>query len=98
MTEEDVTFESDGLRLAGVIRIPEGMKSGERRPAFLALHGFGSNMASQNVLRPCAMLEKYGYITLRFDMRGCGKSQGEKARIICLEQVTDTLSALGFLA
>lgn len=98
MTEQQITFKSDGLNIAGVVRVPEGLAAGERRPAFIVLHGFGSNMTSSNVRQPCAMLEKLGYVTLRFDMRGCGQSEGEKGRVICLEQVTDTRNALSFLA
>ena len=44
------------------------------------------------------MLAELGYATLRFNMRGCGESEGESGRIICLEQVEDTKSALAFLA
>src|ERR1700730_12163851 len=98
MAEQRVSFKSDGLAIAGVVRVPEGAPAGERRPAFMVLHGFGSNMTSSNVQQPCAMLEKLGYVTLRFDMRGCGQSEGEKGRVICLEQVTDTRNALSFLA
>ena len=89
---------SAGLRLAGVIRVPAGLQPGERRAAFLVLHGFGSNKDSQNVLAPCKVLEALGYVTLRFDMRGCGDSEGEHGRVICLEQVEDTRNALAFLA
>src|SRR5678809_1187672 len=39
-----------------------------------------------------------GYLALRFDMRGCGESEGERGRVICLEQVADTKSAFDFLA
>jgi hypothetical protein len=95
--EERVTFESDGLKLAGIVRVPAGLKSGERRPAFLVLHGFGSNKSSHNCMAPCDMFEKLGYVTLRFDMRGCGESEGEKGRLICLEQVEDTQAAANFL-
>ncbi len=98
MPEQRVTFESDGLRLAGIVRIPSDVKPGERRPAFLVLHGFGSNKSSHTVTGPCDLLEKLGYITLRFDMRGCGESEGERGRLICLEQVSDTRNALSFLA
>jgi pimeloyl-ACP methyl ester carboxylesterase len=96
--EENVTIASAGLRLAGVVRIPAGLQPGERRPAFLVLHGFGSNKNSQNVLAPCKVLDELGYVTLRFDMRGCGQSEGERGRVICLEQVEDTRSALTFLS
>jgi hypothetical protein len=44
------------------------------------------------------VLGDFGYVTLRFDMRGCGKSEGEFGRVICLEQVEDTGNALEFLA
>jgi alpha-beta hydrolase superfamily lysophospholipase len=44
------------------------------------------------------MLEKLGYVTLRFDMPGCGESEGEKGRLICLDQVAATSDALTFLA
>jgi uncharacterized protein len=97
MAESKVTFSSDGLKLAGVVRVPDSVKAGERWPAFVVMHGFGSNMNSNNVLEPCTMFEKLGYVTLRFDMRGCGASEGERARIICLEQVADAHNALTFL-
>ncbi|MGH8055944.1 MAG: hypothetical protein ACREOH_01715 [Candidatus Entotheonellia bacterium] len=45
--EERVTFESDGLKLSGVLHTPAGRDSRERRPAFLVLHGFGSNKNSE---------------------------------------------------
>jgi pimeloyl-ACP methyl ester carboxylesterase len=98
VTEESVAIASAGLRLAGVLRVPHGMRPHERRAAFLVLHGFGSNKGSQNVLAPCKVLDALGYITLRFDMRGCGESDGEPGRVICLEQVEDTRNALTFLA
>ena len=96
MAEERVTFKSKGHTLAGVVRIPAGAR--ERRPAFIVLHGFGSNLNSSNVLEPCAMFEKLGYVTLRFDMPGCGESEGEKGRLICLEQVGAVREALSLLA
>ena len=97
MSEEHVTFLSDGLTLSGTIGLPEGLAPGEKRPAFMVLHGFGSTRHAGNVVTPCAMLNKLGYATLRFDMRGCGDSEGEKGRLICLEQVTDTRNALSLL-
>src|SRR5262245_57268468 len=77
MPEERVSFSSKGLKLTGVIRVPDGLKPGERRPAFIILHGFGSRMTADNVMRPTAMFEKLGYVCMRFDMPGCGESEGE---------------------
>jgi len=98
MNEQRVTFKSDGLDIVGVIRLPQRQQAGERRPAFIVLHGFGSNMNSESVLEPCKLFAELGYISLRFDMRGCGESGGDKGRVICVEQVTDTQNAITFLA
>jgi hypothetical protein len=98
MSEQRVTFKADGLTLAGLVRVPDGVPATERRPAFIVLHGFGSNMNAGNVRTPCAMLAELGYVTLRFDMPGCGESEGEKGRLICLEQVGAVRAALSLLA
>jgi hypothetical protein len=98
VAEQRVSFKSDGLTLAGAVATPDGLQPGEKRAAVIVLHGFGSNMDAGNVVGPCAMLQTLGYVTLRFDMRGCGDSEGEKGRLICLEQVSDTRNALSFLA
>ena len=97
MQAESVTIPSAGLKLSGTVRVPDGVKAGEKRSAFLVLHGFGSNKSSGNVMSPTKVLGELGYVTLGFDMRGCGDSEGEFGRVICLEQVEDTRSALTFL-
>src|SRR6202789_4200740 len=81
-----------------MLGIPEGLKPSERRAAFLVLHGFGSNSESPTVLAPTKVLSDFGYATLRFDMRSCGKSEGEFGRVICIDQVEDLGNALSFLA
>lgn len=96
--EERVSFPSDGLTLAGVLHVPDGAAPRERRPALLVLHGFGSNKDGGVALAVARLLAGWGYIALRFDMRGCGDSQGQRGRVICLEQVEDTRNALSFLA
>src|SRR5258708_6461526 len=98
MTEQAVTFPSAGLKLSGVVHVPRGLKPSERRGAFLVLHGFGSNKTSSNTMAPTKVLSDLGYVVLRFDMRGCGDSEGEFGRVICLEQVEDTRNALTFVA
>ena len=98
MNESMVSFQSQGLRLAGAVRTPADMKAGERRPAFLVLHGFGSNKGAENVLGPCGALESLGYVTMRFDMRGCGESEGERGNLLCLDQVQNTRDACSFLS
>ena len=60
MNEKNISFTSQGLRMAGVVRWPAGMQSHERRPALVVLHGFGSNKSAENVLGPCAEIEAMG--------------------------------------
>ena len=98
MKEKTVSFQSAGLRLHGALGVPDGLPASERRAAFLVLHGFGSNSDSANVLQPTRVLSEFGYVTLRFDMRGCGNSEGEFGRVICLEQVEDLGNGLDFLS
>ena len=98
MTQTAVTIPSAGLKLSGVVHVPDDVRPGERRAAFLVLHGFGSNKNSSNTMEPTKVLTSLGYVVLRFDMRGCGESEGERGNLICLEQVEDTSSALTFLA
>jgi pimeloyl-ACP methyl ester carboxylesterase len=97
LTEQIVEFKSDGLTLRGAVRLPKNLAAGERRPAMIVLHGFGTSREAQNVLQPCNILSDLGYVTFRFDMRGCGESEGRRGNIICLQQVEDTRNAVTFL-
>ncbi|HEY7673657.1 MAG TPA: alpha/beta fold hydrolase [Burkholderiales bacterium] len=96
--DERVSFASDGLKLTGILHLPGERPSEERRAAFVVLHGFGSNKDSGGGTAVAKMLAGLGYAALRFDFRGCGESEGERGRVICMEQVRDTRNALAFLA
>ena len=80
--EERVTFVSEGLKLAGFLHRPDGAAAGERRPALAVLHGFGSNKDGGVALAAARLLASWGYVALRFDMRGCGESDGPRGRVI----------------
>ena len=95
--EERVTFVSDGLTLAGALHVPDAAGRA-RRPAFVVLHGFGSNKDSGVSIAVATLLGGLGYVALRIDFRSCGESEGPRGRVICLEQVEDTRNALMFLA
>src|SRR2546423_1115886 len=94
MPEQTVTFESDGLRLSGVLHTPEDEG---KHPAFLLLHGFGGTRNGAGDLAAAELLTSLGYAALRFDFRGCGESEGERAFILCLDQVSDTRNAVSYL-
>jgi len=94
---ERVQFTSSGLQLSGLLQLPPDYKRGERRAAFLVMHGFGSNKQSEGMRIAADLYASLGYAALRFDFRGCGESEGTRGRVICLEQVDDARAALEFL-
>jgi predicted alpha/beta-fold hydrolase len=96
--ETEVGFHSDGLKLAGIVHIPHDLGPGERRAAFVILHGFGGNKDGHGQTVMAEQLTAWGYVTMRIDFRGCGESEGEHGRIICLDQVADTSSAVTYMA
>ena len=96
--ETKIGFSSDGLKLSGIVHAPDDLRSGERRPAFIVLHGFGGNKDGHGQSVVAKQFTQWGYVTMRIDFRGCGESEGERGRIICLDQVADTRNALSYLA
>ena len=95
--EEKVTFKSGDLNISGVVHTPDNMAEGDRRPVVLILHGFGSRKDAGNVIGPTNMFMNWGYVVLRFDMRGCGESDGMFGHLLCLDQVEDTRAAVTFM-
>lgn len=96
--QEAITFESDGVRISGVFHLPKDYRPGERRPAVIMMHGFGSNMQAANVTTPVSLFTEWGYAALRFDRRGCGSSGGTPGLHICPEHVRDAQAALTWLS
>jgi fermentation-respiration switch protein FrsA (DUF1100 family) len=75
---ERVTFASQGLRLAGDVRVPEG--SPHEGPAglpALVFTGPLSGVKDQVVGNYATRLADEGYVTLAFDHRNFGDSEGE---------------------
>src|SRR3954462_2020872 len=96
--QEKLSFHSDGLKLSAVLHVPDKRKPGQRLPAFLVLHGFVGSKDESHAEIQARMLEAMGYVTLRFDFRCCGESEGERGQVRCFDQVADTKNALTFLA
>ena len=95
--QERVTFPSDGLKLSGIVHVPDGHRDGERRAAIIMMHGFGANK-NGGPEWVCRQFESWGYVALRFDYRGCGESEGERGRVIAMEEVSDARNAVTYMA
>ena len=96
--ETKVAFQSEGLVLSGILHVPDDLAPGEKGAAFVVLHGFGGSKDVTEHERQARWMCEWGYVALRFDMRGCGESEGERGRLIIEEQVRDAIAALEFLA
>ena len=97
--EERIAFKSAGLTLAGILHHPDSNAGTAplRCPAVIVLQGFGGNKNTNVIVETTRLFARLGYFALRFDMRGCGESEGVRGRVICLEQVEDARAALTFM-
>jgi hypothetical protein len=94
-TEQDVTFLSDGIELAGNLHFPSATG---QHPAFIVLHGFAGSKDNSHAELMAHLLTAWGDASLRFDFRGCGKSGGRRGYILCHDQVADAKNALTWLS
>jgi uncharacterized protein len=91
---KDVSFYSDGNRIAAHLYLPE--ESGENMPAVILCHGFAG---VKELLIPdfAEHFRKNGYAALCFDYRGFGESEGERGRLIPDFQIRDICNAVSFM-
>jgi len=94
--EQAVSYMSDGLRIAGMMTIPDAPATGPR-PAILILHGFGGHKNGVQQQWSHRFFSDLGYVTLRIDFRGCGDSEGKRGAILPHGQVSDVINGVEFL-
>jgi cephalosporin-C deacetylase-like acetyl esterase len=96
-TKEDVTYFSDGLKLAAHLYRPANWSPDDApRPAVVCLTGYTGrkNIATVDIPR---RLAREGYIALAPDYRGYGESEGTRGRHRPLEQAQDTYDSATYL-
>jgi uncharacterized protein len=90
-----VKFYSESVRLEGDLYLPSDLKAGERRPGIVLCHGFTG--LRELILGDYAkVFVDAGFVAFTFDYRGFGGSEGEKWRLIPLEQIDDIRNAISF--
>lgn len=96
MAAENVTFYSDGLKLAGTFTTAQDARPGEARATVVCVHGYSGR---KEIYMPAYVREltKAGFHCLEFYHRGFGDSEGIRLRNKPPEQVADILSALVFV-
>ena len=77
-----VTIFSDGVRMAGDLYWPTGLKAGDKRPAVVCCNGTGGTKRGA-AARFAVQLAGEGFIVLAFDYRGWGESD---SKLVTLEK------------
>jgi fermentation-respiration switch protein FrsA (DUF1100 family) len=72
----NVTFNSNGLKIAGHLYLPDDYKKGEKRPAIVVGHPLGG-VKEQTAGLYAKKLSEKGFIALAFDASYQGESEGE---------------------
>lgn len=89
-------FYSDGVRLEGLLQLPDGLPERGRFPVVVLCSGF----QGLKELIPAKLWGPFidaGYACFAFDYRGFGTSDGERGRILPAEQVEDVRNAVTLL-
>jgi alpha/beta superfamily hydrolase len=96
MTEQHVTFTAAGLKLEGVLHLPQGDGP---FPGVVVCHPhplYGGEMHNNVVEAICQALNAASMVALRFNFRGVGRSEGKFADGIGEQE--DAKAALEFLS
>ena len=97
ITNDDVAYYSNGLKIAAHLYRPADWKAGDRpRPAVVCLTGYSGrkNVATVDIPR---RLAREGFIALAPDYQGYGEAEGERGRHRPLEQAQNTYDAVTYL-
>src|SRR3989441_7249735 len=80
-SRKDISFKSAGLNLVGWLYVPDGLKTGEKRPAIVMAHGW-SAVKEMYLDAFAAKFARGGFVVTVFDYRNFGASEGEPRRHI----------------
>ncbi|MBO0779755.1 MAG: alpha/beta hydrolase [Ktedonobacteraceae bacterium] len=89
-------FYSDGIRLEGLLQLPDSYQAGQRLPGIILASGF-QGLKELIPAKLWGAFTSAGLACFTFDYRGFGTSDGEHGRVLPQEQVKDVLDALTFL-
>jgi len=93
MEVEKVTFESEGMKISGMLHLPEG----ENPPCVIASHGLLSSKDSEKYIALGERMAGEGVAMLRFDFRGIGESEGSEEDNTISKKIADLCAAVNFI-
>ncbi|MEO8627178.1 MAG: alpha/beta hydrolase [Betaproteobacteria bacterium] len=90
----DVVFGCEGIKCAGWLYVPTGLKAGEKRPAIVMAPDY-SAVKEMYLDNFASKFAKAGFVVLVFDYRFFGASEGEpRGQLLWPEQVQDYRNAI----
>jgi dienelactone hydrolase len=93
--QENVSFYSEGVRLAGTITVPAKAR---RQPAVVLIHGCCGTIPTRDFGYWSAYLAHHGFAVLAFDRRGGGQSGGDFLTASYSDLANDVLAGVALLA
>ncbi len=93
MRVEKVNFLSEGMKVSGVLHLPER----DRPPCVIASHGLLSSKDSEKYITLGNRIAEEGIALLRFDFRGIGESEGGEEENTISKKLIDLSSAINFI-
>jgi len=95
---KDIAFSSKGLRCSGWLYVPDDLKKGARAPAIVMANGF-TGVKEQILPDYAALFADAGFVTLAFDYRHFGESEGEpRSQVFPLEMAEDVRNAITWVS
>lgn len=94
--KKEIFFYSESCKIAGDLYLPDHFQEDQKSPAVVLCHGFAG--IKEVLLPPFAeAFAQNGFVSLVFDYRGFGASEGERGRLFYPEQVRDIRNAITYL-
>ncbi len=95
--ERESVFFSDGVPMIGIFGYPDNYES-NKNPVAILCHGH-SRQKDDGLDELSQLLVKNGYVTFRFDFRGCGDTTINKNRLMCKKEWPEDLeNAITFVS
>lgn len=94
--ERQVSYYSEGVKMSAVVYAPDGAGPDRGLPGIVLCHGF---TGIKELILPdyARRFAGAGYVVLAFDYRGFGESEGQRGRLIPVEQVRDIRNSITFM-
>jgi len=93
MKAEEVSFESEGQRISGILHLPDE----KNPPCVIASHGLLSSKNSEKYIALGERISREGMAMLRFDFRGMGESGGSEQDNTISKKVADLNAGVDFV-